>query len=196
VAEPEFFYDFNSPFAYLGASRVDEVLPVRPRWRPIAFGVIVRQTGKRPWSFNEVTRGGVIDQIAARAADRGLPPVRYPTGWPVESYSLAPLRAAVVAEDAGRLREFSHEMFRAVFVEGRPGNDLDAVLDAAQRAGLEPDAVRAGLESQDVKDRVRAATDEALARGIDGVPTVAVGDELFWGDDRLEDAAAALGQAA
>jgi 2-hydroxychromene-2-carboxylate isomerase len=125
-----------------------------------------------------------------------MPPLRYPDGWPVQSYSLTPLRAAVVAEDAGRLREFSHEMFHVVFAEGRRGGDVHGVLEAAERAGLDRDAVRAGVDDQGVKDRVRAATDEALARGIDGVPTVAVGDALFWGDDRLEDAAAALGAAA
>jgi 2-hydroxychromene-2-carboxylate isomerase len=50
--------------------------------------------------------------------------------------------------------------------------------------------VRTGIERQDVKDRLRASTEEALARGVTGVPTVAVGDELFWGDDRLEAAVA------
>jgi 2-hydroxychromene-2-carboxylate isomerase len=188
--EPEFFYDFNSPYAYLAAARVDDVLPSPARWRPISFGVIVRATGKVPWSFTDQRAAGIAE-IARRAAERGLPEVLYPEGWPVASYSLAPLRSALVAEDAGLQREFAREMFGLVFAGGRPGSDMDALRTAAARAGLDPDAVLARIEEDDVKARLRAATDEALARGVTGVPTVAVGEQLFWGDDRLEGAAAA-----
>src|SRR5947209_19158674 len=129
-----FYYDFSSPYAYLGAARVDDWLPVRPEWRPISFGVIVRRIGKRPWSFEEDRRAN-FDDIALRAAGRGLPEVRYPDGWPVESYSLAPLRAALVASDEGqdRLRALSRELFRTAFVGGRHLADLDPVLDAVER---------------------------------------------------------------
>jgi len=194
MAEPEFFYDFNSPYAYLAALRVDDLLPVRPVWRPIAFGVIVKQTAKVPWSFVAPEREAGRAEIARRAAQRGVPELRYPEGWPRDCYSLTPLRAALIAQDAGLLREFSRELYARIFGGGRQPGDLDVVLDAAQRAGLDPAAVRDGIADERVKDRLRAATESALARGITGVPTVAVGDELFWGDDRLEDAAAtALG---
>ena len=66
------------------------------------------------------------------------------------------------------------------------------MLDAAEAAGLDRDAMAARLENPDIKARLRSYTDGAIARGVTGVPTVAVGDELFWGDDRLEDAAKAL----
>jgi 2-hydroxychromene-2-carboxylate isomerase len=186
----EFFYDFASPYSYLAATRVDEVLSVRPVWRPVAFGVIVQRLGKVPWSFADDRRSD-FDEIERRAAERGLPQVRYPHGWPRETYSLVPLRAALVAEEAGLLRETSRELFRAIFVDGGDLADLDTVLDAAERAGLERDRVRAGIEREEIKERLRTATDEALHRGITGVPTIAVGDALFWGDDRLEEAAAA-----
>jgi 2-hydroxychromene-2-carboxylate isomerase len=188
-----FYYDFSSPYAYLGAARVDDVLPVRPEWRPISFGVIVRRIGKQPWSFEEDRRAN-FDEIALRAAGRGLPEVRYPDGWPVESYSLAPLRAALVASDEGqnRLRALSLELFRTAFVGGRHLADLDQVLDAVERAGMDRGRVREAIESPEIKERFRAQTDAALERGVTGVPTVAVGDRLFWGDDRLEEAAAVL----
>jgi 2-hydroxychromene-2-carboxylate isomerase len=185
----EFFYDFSSPYSYLAAARVDDVLPVRPMWRPIAFGVIVQRTGKVPWSFAEDRRRD-FEEIDRRAAERGLPPVRYPRGWPLQTYSLTPLRAAQLADDAGLLREVSRELFRAIFVDGQSLADLDTTLAAAERAGMDREEVRTGIERQDVKDRLRASTEEALARGVTGVPTVAVGDELFWGDDRLEAAVA------
>jgi 2-hydroxychromene-2-carboxylate isomerase len=189
--QPVFYYDLSSPYAYLAASRIDDVLPVRPEWRPIAFGVIVRQLGKVPWSFAK-DRDARFSEISARAAERGLPDVRYPDGWPVETYSLAPLRAALLAADQKQLRAVSLELLRTVFVEGRDLADLETVLDAAQRAGMERDAVSAGIERPEIKERLRAQTDEAIARGVTGIPTVAIGERLFWGDDRLEEAAAAL----
>jgi len=194
MSAPVFYYDFNSPYAYLAAMRVDDVLPIRPLWKPIAFGVMVRTLGKTPWSFNAETadhRERLAD-IARRAEDRGLPPVRYPEGWPIDCYSLTPLRAAVLADGAGRLREMSRELFATFFAEGRSLADVELVLDAGERAGLDREELRAGLGSDAVKASLRESTDEAIALGARGVPTLAIGDELFWGDDRLEDAAAAL----
>jgi 2-hydroxychromene-2-carboxylate isomerase len=189
---PVFYFDLNSPYAYLASERIDDVLPVRPEWRPIAFGAIVNKTGKVPWSFVAEERVAGFAEIDRRARERGLPPVRYPPGWPVESYSLIPLRAALIAADQDQLRALVGELYRVVFVDGRTLKELDAVLEAAGRAGLDPGGVRAGIEAPEVKERLRADTDSALAAGITGVPTVAVGEQLFWGDDRLEEAAAAL----
>jgi 2-hydroxychromene-2-carboxylate isomerase len=190
---PIFYYDLSSPYAYLAAFRVDDVLPVRPQWRPIAFGVIVRRIGKRPWSFEE-DRQANFDAIARRAAERRLPEVRYPEGWPAETYSLAALRAAVVASDEGqdRLRAASRELFRTAFVDGQHLADVEAVLNALERAGMDRAVVREAIETDEVKERLRAETDAAIERGVTGVPTVAVDGKLFWGDDRLEEAAAAL----
>jgi 2-hydroxychromene-2-carboxylate isomerase len=185
----EFFYDFASPYSYLAATRVDEVLPVRPLWQPVAFGVIVERIGKVPWSFAE-DRSTDFGEIDRRARERGLPEVRYPPGWPRESYSLTPLRAALLGGEAGLLREVSHELFKAIFAQGEDLTDLGATLDAAERAGMDREQIAAGVQRQDIKDQLRVATDQAIERGVTGVPTVAVGDELFWGDDQLEAAAA------
>jgi len=189
--QPVFYYDVSSPYAYLAACRVDDVLPARPEWRPIAFGVIVQATGKVPWSFKE-DRDENFNEIATRAAERGLPPVKYPHGWPVETYSLTPLRAAMLAADQEQLRALSHRLFKAMFVDGRHLADTDAVLDAAEQAGMDREEVRHGVGRAEVKDQLRRQTEDAQAEGVTGVPTVAVDGQLFWGDDRLEAAAAAL----
>jgi 2-hydroxychromene-2-carboxylate isomerase len=102
------------------------------------------------------------------------------------------MRAAVFAQQAGRAVAFSLAAFRQAFNAGRDLGEVDNVLIAAAACELHPNAVLKALEMQSIKDRLRAATDEAYERGVRGVPTVAVGDELFWGDDRLEEAAAAL----
>ena len=190
MAEPPVFYfDYSSPYAYLAAMRIDDVLPDAV-WRPIAFGILIRELGKVPWSLRPGRESG-MREIEERAAARGLPPVRWPPGWPDRSYSLLPLRAAVVAEAHGRLKQFSVEAYRLMFAEGRTLDAPAPVLEAAVAAGLDRDAMAARLENPDIKARLRSYTDGAIARGVTGVPTVAVGGALFWGDDLLETAARA-----
>ncbi len=189
-----FYYDFNSPYSYLAAERISglfaEAELEQPEWQPISFGHILKTTGRRPWSFEE-DRSVDFAEIQRRADERGLPEVRYPDGWPIENYSLNPIRAAIFAKESGRVVSFSLACFRQVFAAGRDMSDLDNVLVAAAACELHPNAVTKGIETRSVKDRLRAATDEAIARGVAGIPTVAVGNELFWGDDRLEEAAQA-----
>jgi 2-hydroxychromene-2-carboxylate isomerase len=184
-----FYYDFNSPYSYLAAERISglfaEAGAEQPDWQPISFGHILKATGRRPWSFEE-DRSANFAEIARRAKERGLPEVRYPEGWPIDNYSLNPLRATIYAKESGRVVSFTLACFRQVFAAGRDMSDLDNVLLAAAACELHPKAVLKGIETQSVKDKLRAATDEALARGVEGIPTVAVGSELFWGDDRLE----------
>ncbi len=188
---PVFYYDTNSPYAYLAAQRIDEVLP-EATWRPIAFAFLLREQGRMPWSMDERRAAG-IDEVERRAAERGLPAVRWPEGWPRETYSLAPLRAMLLAERRGLLKPLTLALYRRAFVEGRSLAELDSVLAAAEEAGLGADSVRDAIDDPELKQRLRETTDEALALGVHGVPTVAVGEQLFWGDDRLEDAAAAAG---
>jgi 2-hydroxychromene-2-carboxylate isomerase len=188
-AAPVFYFDYSSPYAYLAAMRIADVLP-RAVWRPIAFGFVMRAVGKVPWSLRPGRESGMRD-IEERAAERGLPPVRWPEGWPDRSYSLLPLRGAVVAERHGRLREFSFEVYRLMFAEGRTMTEPAPVLAAAEAAGLNRDAMAARLENPEIKAQLRSHTDEAIALGVTGVPTIAVGRALFWGDDQLEAAAAA-----
>lgn len=143
-----------------------------------------------PWSLRD-GREPDLAEVERRAAERGLPPVRWPEGWPAETYSLNPPRAAVAAAEHGRLKEFTLAAFHAHFAEGRPLREPDELAEVAGGCGIDPDAMRSGLQSEEVKARLRANTEEAMARGVEGIPTVAVGDALFWGDDRLDEAATA-----
>ena len=192
MAEPVFYYDFNSPFAYIAAHRVDDVLPVTPNWQPIAFAFLLIHHRRDPWSFDVEGREPTMRDCERRAAALGLP-LQWPDGWPKESYSLLPLRAAVLAEREGMLREFSRAAFVRHFSSPAGVSDLAGVLAAAEAAGLDRDEVAGHIGDDDVKLEVKAATEAAIATGVFGVPTVQVGDRLFWGDDRLEEAAAAAG---
>ena len=190
MERPIFYYDFNSPYSWLAAERINGLMPVPPVWQPISFGHILKESGREPWSFTEEKAAGVAE-VERRAAERGLPAPRWIEGWPRETYSLLPLRAAIFAQGAGRTVSFSLAAFRQFFAAGRSLAELDNVLIAAAASELHPRAVTKGMESRAVKDGLRAATEEAIAQGVQGVPTVRVGDQLFWGDDRLEEAAAA-----
>jgi 2-hydroxychromene-2-carboxylate isomerase len=189
---PVFYFDLGSPFAYLTAERIGAILGESVTWQPVSLGALFKLTGRSSWALGDYQRrqAGMAD-IEARARRYGLPAMRWPDPWP--SHYLMAMRAATYAFGAGRGREFSLQAFRDAFTEGRdlsiPGN----VLAAAERAGLDPGAVEAAVQDPAVKTALRAATDAAHERGVFGVPTIAVGDELFWGDDRLEEAAALLG---
>jgi len=191
-----FYYDFSSPYSYLAAERISglfaEAGAEQPEWKPISFGHLLAAIGRRPWSYpGGDDREAHFAEIQRRADERGLPKVVYSAGWPIESWSVLPARAATYAKETGRVVSFSLAAFRQHFAAGRDLSDLDNVLIAAAACELHPNAVAKGVETKSVKDALRAATDEALQRGVEGIPTVAVGNELFWGDDRLTDAVAA-----
>jgi 2-hydroxychromene-2-carboxylate isomerase len=191
---PVFYYDFSSPYSYLAAERISglfaEAGVQQPEWVPISFGHLIRRSGRVPWSLRpEGPDQADLDEIQRRAAERGLPEVRYEPGWPRDSYSLIPVRAATFAKQSGRVVSFSQAAFRQRFAAGRDLSEPDNVLIAAAACELHPKAVLKGIETKAVKEALQSATEEAIEIGVQGVPTVAVGAELFWGDDRLEEAA-------
>jgi 2-hydroxychromene-2-carboxylate isomerase len=188
-SQPTFYYDLGSPYAYLAAERLNDVLPVVPVWQPILLGGIWKETGGRSWATTDSREEGMAE-IERRAAQYGLMPLRWPAGWP--NNTLTAMRAATFAQQTGRAVAFSLAAFRQAFAAGRDLSDVDNVLIAAAACELHPNAVLKAIAMQSTKDRLREATSEAFERGVRGVPTIAVGDELFWGDDRLEEAAEAL----
>ena len=189
VPRPVFYYDLSSPYAYLAAERVNQVLPIVPVWQPILLGGIWKVTGGRSWALTERREQGMAE-VERRAARYGLQPLRWPGGWP--SDTLTAMRAATFAQKGGRAVAFSLAAFRQAFAGGRDLSDPDNVLIAAAACELHPKAVLKAIGTRTVKEGLRQATDEAIRRGVTGVPTVAVGERLFWGDDRLEDAASEL----
>ena len=187
---PVFYYDLGSPYAWLAAERVNALFPVVPVWQPILLGGLFQRFGRDSWA-NGPGRDDGIGEVERRAAERGLPAVRWPDPWPANT--LTAMRAATFAKQAGRAVAFSLAAFRQAFAAGRDLGEVDNVLLAGAACELHPNALLKGIESRTVKDALRAATDEAGDLGVRGVPSVVVGDEVFWGDDRLEEAAAAAG---
>ncbi len=186
---PVFYYDLGSPYAYLAAERLTTVLPEMPVWQPILLGGIWKVTGGQSWAVTDAREEGMAE-IERRAAEYELMPIRWPEGWP--NNTLNAMRVAVWAQQIGRTVAFSLAAFRQAFAGGKDLSNIDYVLMAAAACELHPIAVQKAMETQSVKDRLREVTQAAYERGVRGVPTIVVGDELFWGDHRLEDAGAAM----
>ena len=106
--------------------------------------------------------------------------------------SLLAQRGGVVAREAGKLVPYSREVMDRFNAGGEDITDPAMIAAAAEAAGLDGEETIRRCGDQDVKDEVKRLTQEAIDRGVVGVPTIATGDQLFWGDDRLEEAAAAI----
>lgn len=190
ASRPRFFFDVGSPFAYLAAERIEALLgPVT--WVPTLLGGIFRATGRASWA-QIGDRAGGIAEVERRAAERGLPPVRWPEPWPNDG--LLAMRAATWAadQDEDGARRYALAAMRTQFVEGRSLGEPEHVGRALAAAGFDPAVGLAGATGDETKRRLRATTDAAAADGVFGVPTVAIGAFRLWGDDRLEDAVAIL----
>jgi 2-hydroxychromene-2-carboxylate isomerase len=183
---PSFFFSAMSPYSWLAAERIGLLIPTA-RWRPVFLGGIFKAKGRKSWGLDEGRAAGMAD-CEARAAAYGLELMRWPEPWPTNELSAA--RAMMFAQAAGRLESFALEAMRLAFREGADLELLAPILEAARRAGLDPAEAQAALADPEIKQALRAATDQALARGVFGVPTVIVAEQLYWGDDHLEQAAA------
>jgi 2-hydroxychromene-2-carboxylate isomerase len=183
-----FYYDLGSPYSYLAAERIHAVFDQPPVWRPILLGALFVLHGRDSWA-NGPGREAGMREVERRAAEYGLPQVRWPDPWP--GNTLFAMRAATFATQIGKAVSFAQAAFRQAFAGGKDLTDRDNVLVAAAACELHPNALVKAVGTRSVKDALRAATDEAARQGVIGVPTVVVEGDVFWGDDRLEDAAQA-----
>jgi 2-hydroxychromene-2-carboxylate isomerase len=191
-----FYFDLGSPYAYLAAERIsglyDEAGAEPPEWQPILLGGLFQRFGRSSWGQGPHRDEG-MREVERRAQAYGLPPVRWPEPWP--GNMLTAMRAATFAKEIGRAVSFTLAAFRQQFAAGRDLSEFDNVAIAAASSELHPRALETAIARDAIKGRLREATDRAGDAGVMGVPTVVVGEGLFWGDDRLEDAARAAADA-
>jgi 2-hydroxychromene-2-carboxylate isomerase len=189
ATDPVMYFDLGSPYAYLALSRAESVLGVRPELRPVLLGAIFARRGFGSWARTKA-REGRVAEIEERARRYGLPPLRWPVGWPGDG--LAAMRCATWAHEQGRGENFACAVFERQFVEGEDIADRETLLACARDVDLDAEALSGALEQRAVKDALREATDRAWDAGVRGVPTLRIGESLFYGDDQLELAADAL----
>ena len=187
-----FYYDVGSPYAYLSAERISGLFTEadleQPEWQPVLLGGLFARFDRGSWAETPARAEGMAE-IERRAAEYGLPPISWPKPWP--NNGLVAMRAATFAKQTGRTVAFSLAAFRQAFAAGRDLSDVDNVMIAGAACELHPRALLKAVETEAVKGALREATGRAGDLGVEGVPAVVVGEEVFWGDDHLEEAVAA-----
>jgi 2-hydroxychromene-2-carboxylate isomerase len=191
ASSPVMYFDVGSPYAYLALARARTVLGVDPQLVPVLLGAIFARRGFGSWA-RTAAREGRISEIEQRAERYGLAPIRWPPGWPADG--LAAMRCATWACQCGRGEAFARAVFERQFAEGADIADVEVLLACAGEVGLDAHALARDLRSPELKQSLREASERAWQAGVRGVPTVRIGDALFYGDDQLELAGAALGQ--
>lgn len=197
MADPvalEFWFDFASPYAYLAAARIEDLATpagVRVLWRPFLLGPIFKRRPNQPTPFQD----SAPDEARYRKRDierlcayYGVP-LAWSSRYPYTSLLAA--RVALLAEDAGWAAPFTRAVFRASFAEDRDIAAEPVIAAILSDLGRPAPDLIARATAPETKARLAAQVEAAIARGIFGAPSFITPDrELFWGNDRLEQAVA------
>ncbi len=181
----EFYFDYGSPYSYLADTQVEAIARrtgatlVR---KPMLLGGVFKATGNHsPAELAQKSAWSGFD-MPMWARHYGVPFQRNPF-FPVNTLAL--MRGAAAAQLDGLFERYHPAVFKAMWVEGRNLNDMKEVAAVLTAAGLDAPKFGARIQDQDVKDRLKATTEEAVARGVFGAPTCFVDKMMFFGNDRL-----------
>ncbi len=193
MATVEFWYEFASTYSYPAAMRVEALAQdagVTLHWRPFLLGPSFAAQGWNDSPFNVYpAKGRYMWRDLARICEAedlplNLPPVTFPQN------GLKAARIALVLEASGAIAPFTRAVYTANFAEQKDVSDEDNLRNILAGLGQEAEAVIAAANTPENKAQLKTQTDEAMAKGIFGAPSFVVDGELFWGNDRLEDALA------
>jgi len=175
----DWYFDFVSPFAYLQSEQLGS-LPrgISVRYRPVLFAALLEANGQRGPAEIPAKRAFTYRFCLWQAKRLGVP-MRFPPEHPFNPLPL--LRLAVACDSSA---EAVHAIFRFVWRDGRLPDLPIEWAELVEMLRIDDAAVR--IAAQEVKDELRRNTDEAIGRGVFGVPTLAVGSELFWGADATQ----------
>jgi 2-hydroxychromene-2-carboxylate isomerase len=184
----EFFYGIGSRYSYLASTQLDRLAAetgYRIRWRPLFSGDLFAARGRNPFT-GEPASGQYDWAYRRRDAERWAAYYGVPYREP-DDLAFDPRRLALACTAAARLgavEPFSRCLFRALFVDGiSPLDEVCATL--ARQAGLDQAAFRRALVQPETAASLAATVQEAVARGVFGVPSLVLGDEIYFGNDRL-----------
>lgn len=175
----DFYFDIASPYSYLASTQVDRLAAeagVELRWTPFLLGGVFKAVGNEPPATLAARASWMLRDLDAWAASYGVP-FRFSPSFPMNS--LLPMRA-LAGLSGEALRGASRRLFAATWADGLDPSQPDVLIDLL---GAEVAALAAVQAS---KDQLRANTDRAIAAGAFGAPTFVVGQQLFFGNDRLQ----------
>lgn len=188
MADIDFFYFFGSGYAYLSVMRIGRLAAkagIQVRWRPINVRPLMAKNNVSLKS-EALKLGYMWRDIERRASHHGQPFLKPPI-WTTDPDLLAN-RVGIVAADGGWCEEYTVASFRAWYLDGYPLGTLESLAHVLGPLGRDLDATIALAESPETAGRYEAETEVALGYGVFGSPSFVVDGELFWGDDRLEEA--------
>jgi len=184
----DFYFDFASPYGYLASTRIDDLAARYGRtveWRPILLGPAFSRSGARPLMTQPV-RGDYARRDLPRFARFLGVPFAFPPIMPIATLAAARAVYWLRDGDPALAHRLAKALFHAHFGEGRDIQQPGQVAEVAALLGIDGEALRAGIGLRAVKDRLRAETEQSLARGVFGAPFLFVDEEPFWGADRLD----------
>ncbi len=189
----EFWFEFASTYSYVGALRIEEECAragIQLRWKPFLLGpIFAEQLGIQDSPFNlHPVRGRYMWRDLERLCKKHGFAWRKPSAFPRKSVLAA--RVACALDGDARQGGCIRGLFRANFAEDREIGDRSVALEVLRACGADAQAVLSRAESPEVKAALRANTARARASGVFGAPNCLVGDELFFGQDRIADAIA------
>lgn len=192
----EFFFDFGSPTSYLAWTQLPAICSETGAtlvYRPMLLGAVFKSTGNAS-PATVPAKGRYMDADMARYARRYGVTLATNPHFPIITLALMRAATGVQMMMPERFDDFLKGVFKAMWIDALNLNDPAVTASALKQAGFEPAGIMALVNSAEVKDRLRATTDEAVARGVFGAPTMFVGKEMFFGQDRLEFVREALQQ--
>ncbi len=189
MTEPiEFWFDFSSPYGYIGSRRIEEAAARHGRWvrwRPFLLGVLFHTTGQSPL-LQQPLRGPYAARDIPRTARLHGIPFRLPQPFPFPSIASARVFYWLDARDPKAASGYAKAVYARAFVEGKAVVSAEEAAEVAAGLGLDPAEVLSALQRPEVKERLKAINDEALGKGVFGSPFFLVDGEPFWGHDRLD----------
>jgi 2-hydroxychromene-2-carboxylate isomerase len=191
-SEPiQFWFSVGSTYTYLTVSRLKDVearTGLRFDWRPFSVRAIMREQNNIPFSAKPIKSNYMWRDIERRSALYGLP-VKVPAPYPLKEFDLAN-RVAIVGAQEGWCSDYARATYRRWFVDGlEPGSDPN-LTESLEEIGQHPRRIIDLANSAAVGNAYDIATDQARKLNVFGAPTFVVRGEVFWGDDRLDDALA------
>ncbi len=195
MAAINFWYSIGSTYSYLTVMRLPEVAKatgVEFRWRPYNVRHVMVEQNNIPFKDKPVKTAYMWRDIERRAASYGLTP-SIPAPYPLPGLVLAN-QIAALGEEEGWVEAYTQATYRRWFEAGQPAGEEPNLSGSLKDIGQEPARVLASANSERIVAALASATQEAMELGVFGSPSFAVGSEIFWGDDRLEDAIAWAGR--
>jgi 2-hydroxychromene-2-carboxylate isomerase len=185
----DFYFDFSSPYGYFAASRIEALAAKHDRsvdWHPVLLGVVFKTTGGMPLPMIPM-KGAYSLHDFERTARFHRIPYNKPSAFPLPTQAAA--RAMLWVRTAlgdAKAVEFAKAVYRAYFVDGINIGEPSAVAQIGSGIGIDPAALTEGLNSEPIKDKLKADVAQAMARGVFGSPFMIADGESFWGFDRFD----------